>query len=294
MDNKKNIKDSFIEIKKQFPFKDLIDNFLPKYQKIGSIIFNKSNGSKILSIGSGPCSFEAILSREGYEVTAIDDLNDQWHLLGDNRKRIIQFADDMNVNLLVGKAGSENLEESIFDVVILLDVIEHLHESPRDLINASISYLKPGGLLIIETPNSARLAERIKLLFGKNSNVNFNYFYWNIGKYRGHIREYTRFELKKLLSIHGIKNVNIEMLNYSIDLVKDTNFFKGLIVNLYKIICLYPNFRDTIIIYGEKPNKWVPINNSVENFKKNNKLLGKYDFENESDEVIIKKIKGDY
>ena len=49
---------------------------------------------KILSIGSGPCDLEAILSNLGYNITAIDDLNDSWHLISNNKERIKNYLSE--------------------------------------------------------------------------------------------------------------------------------------------------------------------------------------------------------
>jgi len=74
---------AFQEVRAEFPFPGYMDNTLGKYTIIISqIVKEHPPKSKILSVGSGPCDLEAILSKLGYEITAIDDLNDQWHLIG--------------------------------------------------------------------------------------------------------------------------------------------------------------------------------------------------------------------
>src|SRR5690242_6075246 len=37
-------------------------------------------GSKLLDYGAGPCDKTAVLSLLGYDCTAVDDLNDEWHM----------------------------------------------------------------------------------------------------------------------------------------------------------------------------------------------------------------------
>ena len=74
-------------MRKIFPFPGYMGNKLNKHTAIISEIMKESPlGSKILSIGSGPCDLEAILSKLGYNITAIDDLKDHWHLIGKNRE----------------------------------------------------------------------------------------------------------------------------------------------------------------------------------------------------------------
>ncbi|CAD6491590.1 MAG: Ubiquinone biosynthesis O-methyltransferase [Candidatus Argoarchaeum ethanivorans] len=269
-----------------------MDGNLNKYSTIASQIMKEyPAGSKILSIGSGPCDFEAVLSKLGYGITAIDDLNDHWHLIGKNRERIRNFAKQMNIELITQSAGSPELKENYFDVVLLIDIIEHLHRSPRELLNYSISLLKLNGLLIVETPNTVALVNRLKVLFGKTNQVSADFIYWNVGEYRAHIREYTSSELKQILSYHNLTAVNSKMVNIMIDHVKAGNFLKNIIIKSYKLVSgLYPNFRDTILISGKKPKDWNPTDNSIETFKKYYTHIEKYNLDNEPDEVLVNKI----
>ena len=289
---KSEITRAFLEMRKEFPFLGYVDNNLNRYIIIVSRIMKEyPSGSKILSIGSGPCDLEAILSKLGYDITAIDDLNDHWHLIGKNRERIKNFAKQMNIDLVTQSAGSPQLEENYFDAVLLIDIIEHLHRSPRELLNYSISSLKTGGLLLIETPNTVALVDRLKVLFGKTNQVSANCIYWNIGEYRSHIREYTQSELKQILLYHNLTAVNSKMINIMIDAVRVENFLKKIVIKTYKLISgLYPNFRDTILISGKKPKDWRPTDNSIETFKRYYSHIEKYNLDNEPDEVLVNKI----
>ena len=285
---------AFLEIQKEFPFSGYVNNNLNKYIHIVSRIMKECSlpGSKILSIGSGPCDLEAILSKLGYDITAIDDLNDHWHLIGKNRERITNFAKRMNIKLITQSAGSSQIKENYFDVVLLIDIIEHLHRSPRELLNYSISSLKPGGLLIVETPNTVALVNRLKVLFGRSNQVSADFIYWNIGEYRAHIREYTRSELKEILLYHGLTAVNSTMINIMIDSsVESGTFFKKIIAKTYKRVSGYiPNFRDTILICGKKPKEWRPTDNSIETFKRYYSHIEKYNLDNLPDEVLLNEI----
>lgn len=292
---KSEIDRAFLEMQKEFPFgTEYVDGNLNKYIVIISQIMKEwPPGSKILSIGPGPCDLEAILSKLGYSITAIDDLNDHWHLIGKNRERIKDFAKRRNIELIIQFGGSSQMKENYFDVVLLIDIIEHLHNSPRELLNYSISSLKPNGQLIIETPNTVALVNRLKVLFGKTNQVSANFIYWNIGEYRSHIREYTPSELKQILSHHNLTAINSKVINIMTDAVRVDNFFKKIVVKTYNLISgLYPNFRDTILISGKKPKDWLPTDASIREFKKYYSHIEKYNLDNEPDEVLIGKMVG--
>jgi len=128
-------------------------------------------------------------------MTGLDDFKDPWHLIGRNRDRITNFAKEMGIRLVNEPIESAKLEEGYFDCVLLIDIIEH-SLNPRILLNRAISALKVGGLLPIETPNCVVLAKRVMLLVGKSSNPSVYFIYFNIGAYRGHVREYTVSELR--------------------------------------------------------------------------------------------------
>ncbi len=289
------IHEIFLEVESSFPFKGYINEFkFNKYhQIIKKIIKEYPPGSKILSIGAGPCSLEAILSKLNYSVTAVDDLSDQWHLIGNNRQRIKNFAKEFNIKLIVQSAEIYQLEENYFDVVLLIDIVEHLHETPRELLNTAITFLKINGLIIIEVPNTASLKNRIIVLFGKSNQVNIKFIFWNIGKYRSHFREYTKSELLYIMSICKLKSINVKMLNLRTDMIyrSTKSILKKTPILIYKIIsCIYPNFRDTIIASGKKPYDWAPIQISIKNFKKCYGLIGLYNLDNVTDEILINQI----
>lgn len=53
-----------------------------------------------------------------------------------------------------------------YDVILMIDVIEHL-VNPRNSLNSIGSLLKPGGVLIFSVPNMAHISIRLNLLNGK-------------------------------------------------------------------------------------------------------------------------------
>ena len=290
---KTEIVQAFLEMREKFPFGEgYVSNALNKYIAITSQIMKEyPPGSKILSVGSGPCDLEAILSILGYNITAIDDLKDPWHLIGKNRERIKDFAKQMNIELIIQSAEQPQLKENYFDVVLLVDVMPHLPGSPRELLNYSISLLKPDGLLLIETANAAALFKRVRLLFGKSDSADIDFFYWNIGKYRGHVKEYTHSELKQVLSYHNLNSINSRMMNIMIDMIESRNFLEKIIVKTYKLTSgLYPNFRDMMLFSGKKPKAWCPTDNSIKTLKKYYSHIEKYNLDNDPDEVLIAKI----
>jgi|GEM_PF-6845572 SAM-dependent methyltransferase len=76
------------------------------------------------------------------------------------------------------------------DVVFMGEILEHLHASPRMVLGCVRRWIKPGGLLVLQTPNAARLWARFALLRGINPVEPPRE-----GGDQGHFHEFTRQEL---------------------------------------------------------------------------------------------------
>lgn len=288
----KEIKTAFLEVQSVFPFgSDYLEGRLEKYIYIIKKIEREyPNGSKILSIGAGPCDLEAILSKLGYDVTAIDDLSDHWHILGHNRKRILDFAKLMNIKYILSTEESPKISDSCFDVVLLIDILEHLHNSPRELLNYAISPLKSNGLIIIETPNSVNLFNRLKVLIGKSNQVNIDFVYWNIGEYRSHFREYTESELKKILSYHNLFEIKSEPINTFVN-ISNEGLLKSVMIYLYlSITGIHSTFKNTLLISARKPSNWEPTKIQIDRFQKVYPHIERYNIDGDNHELILSKI----
>ena len=102
------------------------------------------------------------------------------------------------------KAELGNLEEPLrfedgfFDVVFAGEIIEHVYDI--DLFLSEIfRVLKPGGSLVVTTPNLATLGRRLLLLMGKNPHIEISF----TGDAAGHIRYFIRDTLADILHKHG-------------------------------------------------------------------------------------------
>ena len=80
-----------------------------------------------------------------------------------------------------------------YDLVILAEVIEHLHTSPSLVLGFLQSLLRPGGVLIVQTPNALAVGRRLSMVFGRHP---FELIRENPTN-PGHFREYTLAELQR-------------------------------------------------------------------------------------------------
>ncbi len=89
--------------------------------------------------------------------------------------------------------------DHLFDVVIFCEIIEHLQSDPFFTLKEIKRILKPGGRLILTTPNVAKLDNFFQIAAGKNINDRYSGY----GPYGRHNREYTQSEIAALLQTMG-------------------------------------------------------------------------------------------
>jgi len=102
-------------------------------------------------------------------------------------------------------------DDEKYDLVVMLEVIEHLPTSLPQVFKFLRSLLKEDGLLFIQTPNATSLTKRIKMLTGINP---FELIRENMREDPGHYREYTRDELSYFGHQSGLTVIDVYMENY--------------------------------------------------------------------------------
>ena len=89
-------------------------------------------------------------------------------------------------------------EPGTFDVILCGDLIEHLRD-PQGFLTRIRPFLRPGGRLVLSTPNIANWAMRLSLLFGR-----FRYTEWGILD-QTHTHLFTRKTLEETLRAAGYR-----------------------------------------------------------------------------------------
>ena len=89
-------------------------------------------------------------------------------------------------------------EAGSFDAIVAGDVIEHLRD-PGAFLARIRPLLRPGGRLVLSTPNIANWAMRLSLLFGR-----FRYTEWGLLD-RTHTHLFTRKTLRECLETAGYR-----------------------------------------------------------------------------------------
>jgi 2-polyprenyl-3-methyl-5-hydroxy-6-metoxy-1,4-benzoquinol methylase len=84
-------------------------------------------------------------------------------------------------------------------VVLFCEIIEHLLSDPVHALLEIRRILKPGGILVLTTPNVARLDNVRKIIAGENVYDPYSGY----GPYGRHNREYTSQDVFSLLNANG-------------------------------------------------------------------------------------------
>ncbi len=173
-------------------------------------------GEAVLDIGCGEGYVSSKLRKRGSVVTGCD-----WRVNDAIRTHYdYAFATDLN------NPDFSPLDKQHFDVIMLLDVIEHLQNPENFLADLHRWCVAMDPSLIITTPNIAFFVQRLMLLFGQ-----FNY-----GK-RGildktHTRLFTFDSLRRILKNAGFTITSIEGVPAPFPLAFGDNCFSRLLLTL--------------------------------------------------------------
>jgi len=192
----------------------------------------------ILEIGSYPAVFTSMLEKEGYSVEGIDlhpeRINPQI------RKKIVFKKCDVENQTLPYKNNH-------FDVIIFVAILEHMRINPLVTLKELRRVLKPGGRLILQTPNLSYWTRRLKVLFGRSFDESpYRVFdkLQTLG-HAGHIRDYTMKEACEILKESGFLIFHKQWDYIAIPPKKLLHWFD-------LIIGLYPPFRNQLTIIATK------------------------------------------
>ncbi len=99
-------------------------------------------------------------------------------------------------------------DDATFDVVLFCEILEHLTVNPTHTLNEIHRVLKPGGYVLVTTPNMVRWEHLVQLALGHNINDPYSGY----GVYGRHNREYAPQEVIRLLEDCGfaVQQVRLE------------------------------------------------------------------------------------
>jgi ubiquinone biosynthesis O-methyltransferase len=114
-------------------------------------IIREEKPSKILDVGCGDGALTYLMSMDGPKVVGIDTSP-----LAISYARQMTRSLNSQLEFVVGSALQIPFGDAAFDIVTAIDIIEHM-DKPDDMIKECRRAVKPGGLVVLSTPQ--RLTE---------------------------------------------------------------------------------------------------------------------------------------
>ncbi len=161
-----------------------------RLQKAARLILQEPPGT-LLDIGCGNGEFSSRFLQPGFTVHGVDLTAEQMDLA--RGRGIIARQHDLS-------AGALPYDDGTFTVVFAGEIIEHLVDTTGFLRDIH-RILRPGGCLILTTPNLASFENRVRLLFG----VYPAWVEYQLEGGQGHVRAYTLGALKRQLRENGFR-----------------------------------------------------------------------------------------
>lgn len=170
-------------------------------------------GARVLELGSHPYLMTLLLRQRGLDITSANWFgadsgignrgNHVVHRL--RRGETVTFAfDHFNVECDVFP-----YPDGWFDAVLFCEILEHLPADPTHALVEIHRVLKPGGTLVLTTPNAVRWQNIYNILSGENVYELLSGY----GAYGRHNREYTVPELRRFLAACGYEVVDVFSAN---------------------------------------------------------------------------------
>lgn len=170
----------------------LIEDLLPK-------------ASTVVELGAIPPLLTATLSRLGYEVIGIDIAPDRY-------TRVIR---DLGLDVRPANFETEPIpvETEAADLVLCNEVFEHLRIDLPATFAEVHRVLRPGGILLLTTPNLLSLRGIVNLLVhrraGSSARPEVEFSKLVTVGHMGHVREYTATEVTSFLEASGFDVIGI-------------------------------------------------------------------------------------
>ncbi len=135
---------------------------------------------------------------------------DLWHCLRDRFDSYIgadvadypEFPADARFVAVDLDSGLVPLADGVADVVVAVETIEHL-ENPRRFTRELVRLARPGGWVVVTTPNQLSLLSKLTLLVGNE----FNAFRAN--SYPAHLTALLEIDLSRIAAECGLTNAAI-------------------------------------------------------------------------------------
>lgn len=171
-------------------------------------------GGRAVDVGAYFGNTSLVLARLGFDAQACDAYDDYEGCL-ESALSLLRAAGGSALDTGVAGEDLSLLPDAVYDVVTCLGVIEHVPHTPRLLLQQLRRILKPGGHLVVDTPNLAYVFKRWQLARGESVYAPLATQFYSDIPFEGHHREYTGDELLWMLERAGFEQSELVTFDYS-------------------------------------------------------------------------------
>jgi SAM-dependent methyltransferase len=175
-------------------------------------------GRRLLDVGSFPGHLSALAQGRGWDVTGLNnDIEGAgvW-------TAFLERCQERKIEILACEVERERFPTptASFDAVLFCELFEHLHVNPFHTLKEIFRVLKPGGLLLLTTPNLRRAETLFRYVHGWGVQPPVSRTFHELFPsllYHRHNREYTANELTYYLALQGkdLYDFRLDAVHYS-------------------------------------------------------------------------------
>jgi SAM-dependent methyltransferase len=221
----------------------------------------------LVDLGAGLSVFGPMARKLGMDVTLVDDFGGGGGVRLGQRPEEIRILDTFRDQLGIRIVKSDFLEtplpipDASVDVITCFHSLEHWHNSPRRLFREISRVTRPGGLLVLATPNAVNIRKRVYVILGHSNFPRLREWYEEGDPvFRGHVREPVIRDLRQIIEWNG----------YAVEGVYGRNFIgrksevlawlpRGLLnavaIASEKLLQFFPALCSDIHVVGRKQTK---------------------------------------
>jgi SAM-dependent methyltransferase len=170
---------------------------LERFRITMALVPELPSGARVLELGANPYFLTRLMIGRGSDVTCANWFGQRSGFDSKGSQTVTESGvahtyefDHFNI-----EEDRFPYENDTFDLVLFCEILEHLPSDPIHPLAEIHRVLRPGGTLLLTTPNATRLENLVRMIHGENVYEVLSGY----GAYGRHNREYTLDELRTLL-----------------------------------------------------------------------------------------------
>ena len=183
----------------------MIEGGVPLWRQILEYVPNPAQRGRALELGSPPFNISLLMQKfRNYDLLYSGSAADgRTEIISEMESAAYDERHEFRFTCFDVEGDRFPYDDNSFDLVIFCEVIEHLRENPLHTLSEIHRILRPGGAMILTTPNVSRFDNLVNL--GRGRNIYDPYHLGSPFSGSRHLREYTFAELHDLVTGCGFQ-----------------------------------------------------------------------------------------